>query len=65
MRINGAKSPIKGFHRLRVWAGEGKTHPVYLVELPLEERNLCAPKLVQVEVSTATRGRGEAWYIIW
>ncbi|MCL6641955.1 MAG: carboxypeptidase-like regulatory domain-containing protein [Candidatus Bipolaricaulota bacterium] len=65
VRINGAESQIKGLHRVRVWAGEGKTHPVYLLELPLKEGDPCGPQLIQVEVSTATRGRGEAWYIVW
>jgi len=67
VRINGAESQIKGLHRVRVWAGEGKDYLAHILELPLteKERNPCGPTLIQVEVHTATRGCGEAWYIAW
>lgn len=66
VRINGAGSQIKGLHQVRVWAGEGKDHLAYILELPLtgKEGDPFKPTLIQVEVHTARRGRGEAWYIV-
>lgn len=67
MLINGVEVPIKGLHRVRVWAGEGKDYPAHILELTLTEKEYdpCEPTLIQVEVHTATRGRGEAWHIAW
>jgi hypothetical protein len=66
VRIDGEKVPIEGLHRVRVWAGEGKDYLAHILELPLTEKEKpCEATLIQVEVHTATRGRGEAWYIAW
>ncbi len=63
VRINGQVSLVNGLHIFRAWIGKGMDYPAHILELPLEKRDLCGPELVQVEVRTATRGRGEAWYI--
>lgn len=66
VRIGGEEVPIKGMHRVRVWAGREKDyHPIYLLELPPQVRDPCSPELIKVEVHTKRLGRGEAWYIAW
>jgi len=68
VRVEGEEVPILGLHRVRVQVGTGKgrSHGAYLLDLPLFERKgSCKPTRIQVEVQAATRGRGEAWYIVW
>lgn len=65
VRIDGREVPVEGLHILDVWAGEGIEYPAHLVELPLQGRDRCSPTVIQVEVQTETRGRGEAWYVVW
>jgi len=65
VRFDGEEVPIWGLHRVPIQAGRGRAS-VYLLDLPLQDKkNPCEPTLIQVEVHTATRGRGEAWYIAW
>jgi len=66
VRVEGEEVPLLGFHRVQVQVGKGRSHAVYLLDLPLRQRkNPCKPTRIQVEVQTATRGRGEAWFIAW
>jgi len=65
VRMDGEEVPILGLHRVQVQLGK-ESHAAYLLDLPLpEESQPYEPTLIQVEVHTATRGRGEAWYIAW
>ena len=39
VRINGEKVPIKGLHRMRVWAGKEKGYLAHLLELPPKKKH--------------------------
>lgn len=65
VRLNGEEASIIGFRNVWVWAGEGRRHRVCLLEFPFRQGEESKPTLLQVEVCTKTRGRGEAWYILW
>lgn len=65
VRIDGREVPIKGLHIVDVWAGEGLAYPAPLLELPLRRRDPCTATVIQVEVQTKTRGKEEAWYVLW
>ena len=66
VRFDGEEVPILGLHRVPVHIKKGRVHAAYLLDLPLQKRPYpCEPLRIQVEVHTATRGRGEAWYIAW
>jgi hypothetical protein len=65
VRVNGEEVAVKGMHNVQVWAGEGRKHPACLLEFPVLKREGCEPTLIQVEVCAKTRGRGEAWYVVW
>jgi hypothetical protein len=65
VRFDGEEVLITGLHIVDVWAGEGLAYPAHLLELPLQERDRCSPTVIQVEVQTKTRGKGEAWYVVW
>lgn len=67
VRIDGEGVPLLGVHRVQVHVAQGRAHEAYLLDPPLYPKrpSLCEPTLVQVEVHTATHGRGEAWYIAW
>lgn len=68
VRVEGEEMPLLSLHRVRVQVGTGKGrfHAAYLLDLPpLKKENPCRPTRIQVEVRTATRGRGEAWCVLW
>lgn len=65
VRVNGEEIAVKGIYNVRVWAGEGRKHPAYLLVFPVLQQEECEPTIIQVEVCTKTRGRGEAWYVVW
>jgi hypothetical protein len=65
VHIDGEEVPLLGLHRVQVHVGRGRAHGAYLLDLPLQGgKSPGQPTLIQVEVRTTTRGRGEAWYIV-
>ena len=65
IRLNGRKVLVNGFRNVWIWAGGERKHLACLLEFPFQRKEKGKPTLVQVEVCTRTRGRGEAWYISW
>ncbi len=65
VRVNGEEVAVIGFRNVRVSAGGGRTHLACLLEFPFQPGERGEPVLIQVEVNTKSRGRGEAWYVAW